>query len=219
MNIIKKIAVEGAAQRALLKPKLLSIAKTTGQVPSCNTCTQKDPGCCYQKVVVPVHEALVIAEHLAAGGRDTSELREQLRRDGHDMSVATRAQWFKSKRICAFITDDGKCGIYNVRPFACSSYFVVSDPARCHPDSEDNRVAIVNVQQELAFTLAENRRIHRDTLALKETDFRVLIGALPRLVLMMLEGMNLSKDGFRDFVRGQKWFSVNQIEDDWVIQP
>ena len=65
------------------------------------------------------------------------------------------------KSACVFLSAEGNCNIYDVRPLACRKYFIVSDPTLCnyktnpldnvkiYPDLQMELVtsALVNIQQ------------------------------------------------------------------------
>lgn len=49
-----------------------------------------------------------------------------------------RLKYFKLNRPCAFLSKNGECTIYEVRPVNCRSYLVFSNPEICKPN-EGNR--------------------------------------------------------------------------------
>jgi len=181
-------------------------------VTSCPTCTT--PGCCYQKVISPFVEALPIARQIRDEGRDTPELRAELRAEGERIELAGRAQWMREARPCAFLAD-GRCTVYRNRPFACRTYYVMSDPANCQPSAPDGKVKFVNTVDLMA-SLLERAMIFHTRLGLRPTRARILIGALPRLVAIALEAWDLDHDAFAEYVRRQKWPTASDLEAGWI---
>ncbi len=77
--------------------------------------------CCHQPAVVTPPEALVLAAWLARerDGHACAALGERL--DGHARRAAglDTAARFADRLPCAFLQDDGACGVYPVRPLQC----------------------------------------------------------------------------------------------------
>lgn len=183
---------------------------TIGQV-SCSSCTHASPGCCSQKVMITFHEALPIARYLRRLGLDTPELRDRLLELGNAMEGTDRVQWFDSRRPCVFLVG-GRCSIYDVRPVACRTYFVKTPHENCQPGAADNGVAFANMSEAIAQSMGRARVIHQ-AMGLRETNKRILIGAMPRLLLIALEAWDRSDA--EDFIRLQTWPSDDDIRARW----
>ncbi|MBN1309680.1 MAG: YkgJ family cysteine cluster protein, partial [Chitinispirillaceae bacterium] len=50
------------------------------------------------------------------------------------------AVFYRMRRPCPLLGDDGGCSIYEVRPLTCRIYVSFSDPQRCNPDYIDTSV-------------------------------------------------------------------------------
>lgn len=182
------------------------------QEQSCSSCTHATPGCCTMKILIAFHEALPIARLLKRTKMDTPELRAQLRELGDAMEGSARKPWFEAVHPCAFLAD-GRCSVYAARPTACRSYFVTSDPANCQAGAESNVVRFVDNAEILATSIARAREIHA-AMGLKETRKRLLIGSLPRLVLIALESWDT--DDMAAHVRAQRWPTDDDIRAEWL---
>ncbi len=88
--------------------------------------------CCHRMVEITVAEAAVMVCHL----RSTGEWK-RVRESAAALAPAAREMspdsWFKSRTRCPVLSEDGTCSAYRVRPPACSSHFVTSDPSSCDP--------------------------------------------------------------------------------------
>lgn len=180
---------------------------------SCFACTHAEPGCCYQKVFIPFHEALPIARYIKASNLDTPELREQLRTAGEEMEGTDRSTWFHElRRPCVFLKD-GRCSIYRIRPIPCRIYHVITHPDRCQPGVHEG-IHHLDTGMIEGPEIARSREIHR-ALNLKETRKRILMGALPRLVLVALEVWD--SNDYQETVRHQRWPTDESIfNEDWI---
>ncbi len=183
---------------------------TIGQV-SCSSCTHASPGCCSQKVMITFHEALPIARYLKRYGMDTVALRERLLELGNGMEGTDRKAWFDGAHPCAFLLG-GRCTVYDARPVACRTYFVKTDQANCQPGAPDNSVKFADMSEAIAQSMGRARIIHQ-AMGLRETNKRILIGALPRLVLIALEAWD--RPDAEDFIRLQTWPSDDDIRGRW----
>jgi Fe-S-cluster containining protein len=178
---------------------------------SCDTCTQTSPGCCNQKVMTSLFEILPIAAFLQANNLDTPELRERLRVEGTAMEGTDREDWFYEIRPCAFLKD-GRCSIYRVRPVACRSYYVITPSEDCQATNPTHRIAHIDSGKYLEMALEKAMAVHK-ALGLKETTQRILVGTLPRMVLLGLEMME--QDDYQGFVRAQSWPNEDNL-DEWI---
>ncbi|MBN1575752.1 MAG: YkgJ family cysteine cluster protein [Chitinispirillaceae bacterium] len=50
------------------------------------------------------------------------------------------AVFYRIRRPCPLLGDDGRCSIYEVRPLTCRIYVSFSDPLRCNPEYIDSSV-------------------------------------------------------------------------------
>lgn len=151
--------------------------------PTCASCTS--PGCCYQKSVVQLAEALLIAEHLKKTDRDTVRLRAKLRMLGKEMEASSREAWFESMTPCVFLGEDKRCSIYEVRPVSCRTYYVVSEQANCQPP-ESLPIKQIDLRGMAWEELQQMTAVHL-YWGLKETSEKMYMRSLPMAVLIALQ--------------------------------
>ena len=118
------------------------------------SCKKGCDSCCYQLTAASLAEGALIAAHIMESASWTSELRAlrtRLQQDSDEiraMGTAGKAksyQWMERKKGCPFLDKKaGECRIYNVRPLACRTYYVVSDPANCSPDRPGAGVHVID---------------------------------------------------------------------------
>jgi Fe-S-cluster containining protein len=81
---------------------------------------------------VTVAEAVLLYEDMSRSGawpRARAEALAQI-----PLLRGTNAvSWFKMNRPCPVLSSNGMCSAYRVRPIACSTHFVTSDPSSCDP--------------------------------------------------------------------------------------
>jgi Fe-S-cluster containining protein len=124
--------------KAMLKDIMISINKDmTEKVYSikkvrCGDCIE--PGCCYaqRRIEISTKEASVIEDFI-----EEKHIQRWIKSEDE-------SPYGKEIHRCPFLNDDGKCDIYDVRPFACSAYCVTSDPKDCLMSSENKGVYYVN---------------------------------------------------------------------------
>jgi len=120
-KIAKILSVVQAAgsQADHLQSQLLDRAEQAGSgVPACRAgCAY----CCVIRVATTPVEVIRIADWLTRN-RTEDEL-ATLRRELEDYNRAVEAEYFATRRPCPFLRADSYCGIYEVRPVSCRSYF------------------------------------------------------------------------------------------------
>ncbi|HEY5946901.1 MAG TPA: YkgJ family cysteine cluster protein [Kofleriaceae bacterium] len=162
----------------------------------CSTC-QATKACCSSFVIVRLYEGLVIADHLKRTGRDSPELRAELRARAETMEATAVADWATP---CLFLDARERCTVYEVRPTTCAQLYVYTPPELCNARSSQivsytprNEVAAAN-EVEAAF---------RERLSLRRKVGRRYLGVLPRMVLVSLEAWD--RADFRDYLRQLPW--------------
>lgn len=181
---------------------------------TCDTCPNSSPGCCYQKVFITFMEVIPIVDALRKSGRDTPEFRERLRIAGIEMEAGERYEFFQEGHPCVFL-NEGRCSIYSVRPGACRSYYVISEPNRCQPGDKqgaEDGIYKINDQDYSHAVLDKGMAVNR-MLKLKETPKRIMMATLPRMVLIGLQTWD--EDDFQKFLRNQVWPSEDNLEE-WM---
>jgi Fe-S-cluster containining protein len=108
------------------------------------SCARGCSACC-RHYVSSVESFEIAAIHLAARERDdygeilfashshASAYETLVREEGDDEEASDRAlyRYYTRGRRCPFLTPQGDCGIYAVRPMACRMFFAESSPRFC----------------------------------------------------------------------------------------
>jgi Fe-S-cluster containining protein len=162
----------------------------------CSTCTATK-ACCSSFVIVRLYEGLVIAGELVRTGRDTPELREDLRRRAEAMEATRPRDWFTP---CAFLDDRERCTVYTIRPTTCGQLYVYTPPDLCNARSSE--IASYTPRKDVA-AANEVEEAFRERLSLRRRVGRRYLGVLPRMVLVSLEAWN--RTDFRDYLRQLPW--------------
>jgi hypothetical protein len=83
-------------------------------------------------------EALAVADFLRANVAEPhlAGIRQRLRGNAEARSRMTPEQLRRVKLTCAFLSEDGRCGVYPARPLACAGAFSMSRQA-CHTAAEN----------------------------------------------------------------------------------
>lgn len=168
------------------------------RVVSCHDCTATK-ACCHLPVAIHLHEALPVAARLIAEGRDTPELRTQLRAAAEAMENTPRG---RHQRPCVFLDADERCTVYTDRPSACGVALVYSPAEQCGKTAKvdayvGHHQGQVNPQVEAGV---------RQTLGLPVND-RAYLGALPRMILLALKAW-----GRADYARFLAQHAANAAE-------
>lgn len=180
-----------------------------GQRISCRTCAM--PGCCKQRVAMPLFEALPIVARLRSEGRDTPALRHHLKEQADLQDSTTQSEYFNLGVDCVFL-EGNRCSIYEDRPTACRAYATFEDPERCQPPGGKSLVLgmVPYVAHE---TLEMSFKMHAG-LGLEESPERVYSDYLPRVVLRLLKSAGRrNKDDWARFVSRQSWPTAEQFGD------
>ncbi len=172
------------------------VAKRARLPMSCSTCAVTK-ACCSSYVIVRLYEGLVIADTLKREGRDTPELRTELRERADAMDASRASDW---SRPCVFLDDAERCSVYAVRPTTCAQLYVYTAPELCVARS--SQISSYTPRDEVA---SANRveEMFRERLALRKKAGRRYLGMLPRMVLVSLEAWD--RTDFRDYLRQLPW--------------
>jgi Fe-S-cluster containining protein len=194
----------------MIEHRRVATERATGRVTACQACPHAAPGCCYQKNLVYLREVLPIARYLKLNQLDTPEFRQRLLEEGERMEAAGRDTWFREAHPCIFL-EKGRCSVYALRPGSCRAYHVVSDPANCQPDSYLG-IEFIDYGPLHPAWIQQTYKAHA-ALRLKDSEQRVFLGTLPRMVHIALEA--LEAHDFRGYIKQQKWPGINTLEA-WV---
>jgi Fe-S-cluster containining protein len=102
-------------------------------------CAAGCSACCRTAAVdVTPLEALAVADYLRANlaEKELAETRQRLESNAQARSRMAPEQLRRVRLTCAFLSDDGKCGVYPARPLACAGAFSMSRQA-CHAAAEN----------------------------------------------------------------------------------
>lgn len=198
------------ADRLMHLPIEMGLKELKAKEPSCNHCTE--PACCHQTVYVCLYEVLPMAVHLVESGKDTQDLRGQLRDAGFRMETWSNANWLDNYTPCVLLDKDGRCSVYEHRPIRCRTYWTFSPPEQCAPPS-GQEVRFANYTAATGASLVFARQVHK-AMRLKETKMRVLMGTLPRVLHIALEAMDPDVN-FENYIRAAAWPNANNLGD-WI---
>jgi len=165
-------------------------------VVQCFNCDAKK-ACCHSVVVARLYEGIVVAAYLKEAGRDTPELREQLRTTAEAMEGASPYEW---RRPCVFLDGEEKCTVYPARPTPCGTLYVYTPPAACSDPNAAVKAYVAHEENAVAQKIEDE---FRDKLSLRKKVGRRYIGVLPRMVLVALEAWE--RTDFRDYLRQLDW--------------
>jgi Fe-S-cluster containining protein len=207
-QIVTWLAGEVAANHRDASTGASEVAKQHKLPMVCATCTATK-ACCASYVIVRLYEGLLIADELKRSGRDTPELRTELRSRAEAMEATHARAWFSP---CVFLDAAERCTVYAVRPTTCAQLYVYTPPELCAARSP--KIASYTPKHEVA---AANRveEAFRERLALRRKVGRRYLGVLPRMVLVSLEAWD--RTDFRDYLRQLPWLT----DDEWadVVRP
>lgn len=118
--------VETLAKKHTIEDVILAFYDNESKMPPVNAACKKGCAyCCNIQVSISKPEAEIIIDHCRANNIkiDFNYLEKQryLNEQSHAKSDASK---------CVFLKDN-VCSIYNVRPFSCRNYYVVSKPVNC----------------------------------------------------------------------------------------
>lgn len=171
----------------------------------CATCTATK-ACCNSYVLVRLYEGLVIADELKRTGRDTPELRDQLRGRADVMEAASVVEWATP---CLFLDERERCSVYSVRPTTCAQLLVYTPPELCVARSSQIMSYTPRKEVEAANAVEE---VFRERLSLRRKVGRRYFGVLPRMVLVSLDAWD--RTDFRDYLRQLPW----PTDEEWAAR-
>jgi Fe-S-cluster containining protein len=172
------------------------VGKQSRLVVSCTSCSVTKM-CCYSLAIARLYEGVVLAAELRKTGRDTPELRDQLRARSEAMEAATPFEW---STPCLFLDDKERCTVYAARPTSCGTLLVYSAPELCVSRSREIQAYVPHEELAAASQLEE---MFRQRLALRQKVGRRYLGVLPRMALVALEAWE--RTDFRDYLRQLPW--------------
>jgi Fe-S-cluster containining protein len=100
-----------------------------------------------------------------------------------------RAQLHLSLKLpCPFLSEEGYCDVYPIRPATCRAYYVVSDPKECHTHDMEGVMSVFVPEESLAEVFGAITRgpMGSDAQALADTFVAGDAGPLPEMVSKQL---------------------------------
>ncbi len=157
--------------------------------------------CCHNLVSASLAEGALVASHLFKEGfisRYKDRLNDTARKAESVDGPNAEHDYLSSKTPCAFL-DDGECSIYGLRPSACRSYLVVTDPEMCSPERAGTTVGRVDASTAV--------RVFVDCL-IRETHptIPMVVGSFPAVVLAGLELVQRSPGSFKRWMARSELF-------------
>lgn len=153
--------------------------------------------CCHSMVVARLYEGIVVAAALKDQGRDTPEMREQLRLRAAEMEGVNAHAW---RRPCLFLDERERCTVYTARPSPCGALYVYTPPQNCSDPKAPVKAYVAHEENAMAQQIEDQ---FRERLSLRKKVGRRYIGVLPRVVLVALEAWD--RTDFRDYLRQLEW--------------
>jgi Fe-S-cluster containining protein len=153
--------------------------RTRLAVVTCYSC-DAPKACCSEPTSAYLYEAVPIAARLIREGRDTPELRAQLKSYAHAMETTRRGEY---ARPCLFLGEGELCTIYEDRPSVCGTHLVESPPIAC--GQRDQVIGRINGPGKDDLQ-PEYEEVFTSLLGLRRID-RLYLCAMPRMVLLCLE--------------------------------
>ena len=95
------------------------------------SCSSGCSNCCYLPIEISVLEAIPIYRYLTQRGRWNAELVKKLIGHAEKTTFLSTPVWLLSHIACPLLTDDQKCGAYEVRPHHCRTMWATGDPHYC----------------------------------------------------------------------------------------
>jgi Fe-S-cluster containining protein len=120
-----------SVQDRLIADNLSAIADKNPKI----SCRRGCSACCNIRVSITEDEADLLYDVVV---REKIEVDQELLRQQAPWTEDDYPKYFASGQArCVFLDPErGECRVYDVRPMACRSYYVVSDPEMCKPDPD-----------------------------------------------------------------------------------
>jgi Fe-S-cluster containining protein len=124
--------------------------------------------------------------------RDTAQIQETLREQLRfilSLDATKSYSYMAAKKPCAFLDQEKhECRIYDIRPAACRTYFVVSPAANCSPDRVGHEVHFIDYSEPVKALVP----------AMMEETKRIpfITGAFQSMVLLGMEMLSRTPEDF-----------------------
>lgn len=136
-----KICITDAIEEVeILVRQVANTSKTSLKVLNSNpSCKPGCSHCCNRLIYITLAEAFVIQKYLKSQKKWNTVLERAVEMEPLSRKVDS-ITWFMMKQECPVLNPETKmCEAYEVRPPACSTHFVSSDPSSCDPWSMDQQ--------------------------------------------------------------------------------
>ena len=149
-------------------------------VVSCFSC-DAPKACCALLTSAFLYEAVPIVARLIREGRDTPELRAQLKARAHAMETTRKRDYATP---CLFLGPGELCTIYEDRPSVCGTHLVSTPASHCSDPAVERITKLSHPAQSTVPPQVDEA--FRQDAALRPIGMSYR-GALPRMVLLCLE--------------------------------
>lgn len=159
------------------------------------SCRRGCAGCCHNLVGATLAEGVLLASRLTEdpalavdAGAIVSALQRQLKLIG-GLDASKSYGYLSAKEPCAFLDrTSNECRVYEHRPVACRTYYVVSDPEQCSPDRPGAETLYIDAGPVVNALIPE---------VLDETSrIPPVSGAMQAMVLLGLQMLSLPREEF-----------------------
>jgi Fe-S-cluster containining protein len=130
-----------------------SVKRTKGFPADQVQCKKGCSLCCHIHVGISTDEAKLLALRVK---KDVPINRETAERQAKIKDPDAWAKLPNKDTKCVFLNDSGECRVYEDRPSACRSYFVLSDPKLCDKDIDADVTNVVSAAAEIWATVGLN---------------------------------------------------------------
>lgn len=157
--------------------------------------------CCYQLTMGTLINGVLIAHRLLQTG-DVARLRSVCAQ-GTVQSKYLKgpnpaARYFQHRHPCALLLDDGRCSVFDLRPAACSTYYVVEGTPCASADSS-TKIRSLDNHQLMMLSVVSDGAFLSDVLGDSKWSNAILAGPLGMMVKvgwLLLE----DRDAFEAFI-------------------
>lgn len=103
-------------------------------------CREGCSGCCHIRTMASLPEMIAIAvkyPDIVAEAEKKALEQDKIQRSG-----MTATEWAARREPCVFLSEEGRCRVYDARPLACRNFVSLTPASYCEPGSERKVVSI-----------------------------------------------------------------------------
>lgn len=124
-NYLSELAFELSKTSAESNRKRLTVLKGK------ESCQPGCSSCCKRLVYITIGQAILIHERIRKDG-DWESVKKKCEELKPLLKNVSSVSWYRMNIECPLLVDN-LCSVYSIRPTACSTHFVMSDPELCDP--------------------------------------------------------------------------------------